>query len=414
MTQPQLLVAQLGAREHYAVAAMAEQHSALSLLITDFWNPCGNAALRLAEIAKSRSAMRAAGRFSKGIPNRKVVSLHGVVLRSCCSKLSFIRRPADSDPASWVNIGRRFAGRATAFLDVSHCAFFGYSCASLEILREERLRGRRAVLGQIDAGAQNVRIVNEEQTLHTKLALPTAVPPKEYFARVRAEWEAASAILVNSAWTRSALIEEGTSPDKIHVVPLTIARPPSTVAREPRGRRLRVLWLGNLTLLKGAAYAIEAARQLESAGVTVTFVGTLGISRPGLRLPSNATYVGAVPQSEVSAWYRSHDVFLFPTLSDGFGVAQLEALSHGLPVIATPNCGQVVEHRRSGFVVPPRDPAAISGAVLEMQDDPLLFESLSNGAISRCEAFAPERVWPLMSRALFGPENPEPGGGESV
>jgi len=54
----------------------------------------------------------------------------------------------------------------------------------------------------------------------------------------------------------------------------------------------------------------------------------------------------------VSDWYRSADVFVLPTLSDGFAITQIEAMSHGLPVIATPNCASVVENGVDGLWCP--------------------------------------------------------------
>lgn len=58
------------------------------------------------------------------------------------------------------------------------------------------------------------------------------------------------------------------------------------------------------------------------------------------------------------------DVFVLPTLSDGFAITQLEALAHGLPVITTPNCGRVVEDGKTGFIVPPRDSQKLAEAIL--------------------------------------------------
>jgi glycosyltransferase involved in cell wall biosynthesis len=387
---------------------MAALHNELSLLITDFWNPYGDRALKLAEVMKAPAAISAANRFSQGIPNSKVKSLYSLGMRSVLGRLLRASAFPRGGPTTWIESGKRFATEVINYLDVPHAAFFGYSCACLEALREERSLGRRAVVGQVDAGRLNVLITKDEQMRHPKLAMPTTVPTGEYYSRVSAEWETASGIIVNSHWTRGALIDEGVPSSKIHVVPLTIDEPAATAPRQIAREELRVLWLGNMTLLKGLAYAIEAARQLQGSGVTFTFAGTLEHTATKLNLPPNARYVGAVPRAHVSALYRSHDVFLFPTLSDGFGITQLEAMSHGLPVIATKNCGAVVEDGRSGFIVPARNPAAICNALKAIREDPLLYQSLSSGALLRCRAFAPERVWPLAWDALFGPDLAQP------
>jgi glycosyltransferase involved in cell wall biosynthesis len=73
-------------------------------------------------------------------------------------------------------------------------------------------------------------------------------------------------------------------------------------------------------------------------------------------------------------------LFVFPTLSDGFGVTQLEAMAHGLPVIATRNCGEVVEHGVNGLVVPPRDPEALARAMEDVAFDDRRLGSMSRAA----------------------------------
>ena len=56
-------------------------------------------------------------------------------------------------------------------------------------------------------------------------------------------------------------------------------------------------------------------------------------------------------------------MFVLPTLSDGFAITQLEAMAHGLPVVATPNCGRVVTDGEDGLIVPPADADALASAI---------------------------------------------------
>lgn len=62
-------------------------------------------------------------------------------------------------------------------------------------------------------------------------------------------------------------------------------------------------------------------------------------------------------------------MFLFPTLSDGFGLTQLEALGHGLPVIASEFCGRVVESGRNGVVLPELTAEAVAACVADLARD---------------------------------------------
>jgi glycosyltransferase involved in cell wall biosynthesis len=89
---------------------------------------------------------------------------------------------------------------------------------------------------------------------------------------------------------------------------------------------------------------------------------------------------GAVPRSSVSNYYRNADLFLFPTHSDGFGLTQLEALAHGLPVLASGNCGEAIEHNVNGFVLDRVTPDAIESVLREILDRPSCLQAWADRA----------------------------------
>ena len=170
-------------------------------------------------------------------------------------------------------------------------------------------------------------------------------------------------------------------------------------AREP-GVPLRVLWLGTLCLRKGLPYAIEAAWNLMKEPVQFTFAGPSKIDLSQVKWPTNAEYVGQVPRSQVNELWRSHDLYVLPTLSDGFAITQIEAMAHGLPIIVTANCGDVVQHGESGLLVPARDGRSLADAVRKFLDKEISLEEASFAAEQRSGAFSPSSIWPSL-RAIF-------------
>jgi glycosyltransferase involved in cell wall biosynthesis len=139
-----------------------------------------------------------------------------------------------------------------------------------------------------------------------------------------------------------------------------------------------VLWLGQVNVRKGIHYLLEAARLLEKEVVEFWVAGPLGIRKEVTALASkNVKWLGPVPRSETPALYQQCDVFLLPTLSDGFALTQLEALAHGLPVIVTPNCGRVVEDGVTGFVIPARNAQALADTILRFMRNPNLVQEMS-------------------------------------
>jgi glycosyltransferase involved in cell wall biosynthesis len=84
-----------------------------------------------------------------------------------------------------------------------------------------------------------------------------------------------------------------------------------------------------------------------------------------------------------------HDVLVLPSISEGFGLVILEALSCGLPVVTTRNSGgpEVVRDGREGYFVPIRSAEAIAEKLELLARDPALLESMSEAALRRAREF---------------------------
>jgi len=77
--------------------------------------------------------------------------------------------------------------------------------------------------------------------------------------------------------------------------------------------------------------------------------------------------MGRTPAKDLHAWYEAADVFVHPTLYEGSSLVTLEAMAHRRAVIATTAGGlpDKVVQGRTGWLVPPGDPAALSDALRE-------------------------------------------------
>jgi glycosyltransferase involved in cell wall biosynthesis len=278
---------------------------------------------------------------------------------------------------------------------------FSYSYAALANLRVAKQRGWRTVLGQIDPGPPEERIVAELSRRFPQYAGPWQPAPDGYWADWRKECELADVVMVNSDWSREALLSEGVAAQKIMVVPLAY-EPPTGTARFQRRfavgfsrqRPLRVLFLGQANLRKGIHDLISVAQSMKGEPVVFDVVGGHG-PLPRL-LPDNLTFHGAVARSEASRWYWQADLFVLPTHSDGFALTQLEAMAHGLPVIATPRCGSVVESGQSGWIVEPGNPGQLAEAIRQALSTPKTLAAMSAAAATRVGEFSVAR----LSRAL--------------
>lgn len=383
----QAVVAHKGAREHFLAARALHRNGQLAALVTDWYSPLpARWAGCLASVAPW--AARALGAASAELPRSRVLALNGFGLRSRW-QLQRADRAGRLLEAMAAD-DEVFARRVAQMRLPPHNVFLGFSYAALETLRAERSRGVLTLVDQIDPGRLEWDLLQEESARWPDYADPLSACPSGYYERAEAEWQTADIVLVNSAWSRDAIVQRGADRNRVEIIPLAYeAQHPSTKPPQRRDGPLTVLWLGSVILRKGIPYLLEAAKQLAGEPVQFVIAGPLGV-RPDIfrNAPSSVRWVGAVPRSEAEQMYRRADVFILPTLSDGFAITQVEALAHGLPVIVTPNCGEVVEDGHTGFIVPPRDVAALAQAIRRFIRDPGLAASMRNACLASADRFS--------------------------
>jgi glycosyltransferase involved in cell wall biosynthesis len=260
---------------------------------------------------------------------------------------------------------------------------FAYAYAAREIFACAKERGWQTVLGQIDPGPLESEIVLAE---YAKLGLRPGASyqaPPGYWDDWKMECYSADQIVVNSDWAKACLLKSGVPEEKMKVIPCAFesrsdaknfARnyPAAFTAERP----LRVLFLGQTTIRKGIHLLMEAALSLNGEPVHFTIVGD-GLDHPSLKIPPNVQWVGPVSRQETYQYYKSADIFILPTLSDGFALVQLEALAWALPIITTEHCGRVVENGKNGILLTELHSSALVQAIKNVMNCPPMLQSMS-------------------------------------
>jgi glycosyltransferase involved in cell wall biosynthesis len=407
------IVSQLGAREHYLAPRAFHRKGHLDVLLTDAWLRRGAAAAR--GLPKPVSA--AASRYHPELPADKVISFTpGALLRQAARRLWPARTKAQEwdrylEEGRWFasRVNRRLRGRR---LDPRRHQFFGYKTGALATLKLMRERGVVTVLDQLDPGGRDIEAINAELEKWPGWAERPGQIPQSFWDYMAEESAAAEVVLVNSRWSRDAMIDEGVPAEKLVVVPL--AYEPEEPAERSAARRpadssrpLLVLWLGGITLRKGIPYLFEAARALHASGEDVRFVVAGPVDVPADKLagaPPNLEVLGRVPRRRALELYAQSDVFVLPTLSDGFALTQIEAMSFGLPVVATPNCGDVVTDGVDGLIVPPADSDALARAIAALAADRSRVSDMSRHALVKSKQFTVEAFAARVEAAVVARE----------
>jgi glycosyltransferase involved in cell wall biosynthesis len=375
---------QLGAREHYAIPRALSRVSTLDWLITDAWVPPSSI---LAKI----SAGGLADRFHNELSDAHVMAFNSSAI--LFEMLARARRLAE-----WETIiarNRWFQHKIVSFLRShlstlnSQLVLCSYSYTALEPFRYAKARGCKTVLVQIDPGPEEEKIVAEEVARVPELAGDRQPAPPEYWSNWREECKLADRIVVNSEWSREGLVRGGVPADKMSIIPLAYEELGLGRLAEPRLQRnypdhftgerpLRALFLGLVNLRKGVARLLEAARILRDEPVEFWMVGPVEIANAStISDAGRVKWFGPATRKQAAEFYRKADVFLLPTLSDGFAITQLEAQADGLPIIISKTCGKVVENGVNGIILEEASATCIASAVRDCIANPDRLERLA-------------------------------------
>lgn len=152
--------------------------------------------------------------------------------------------------------------------------------------------------------------------------------------------------------------------------------------------RVRVMSVGSLNEKKGHEYLIEACALLAERNVSVSCSifgggerkGELQDKIDGLGVGEFVRLLGPTPQEEIMVAFAEHDIFALAAViakngdRDGIPVVLMEAGAYGLPLVSTVVSGipELVQHGRTGLVVPERDAHALADALQQLALDPAL------------------------------------------
>jgi len=159
----------------------------------------------------------------------------------------------------------------------------------------------------------------------------------------------------------------------------------------------RLLFVGTWIEKKGVRTLVSAFQSLtrESPDFRLTIAGTHADPETVLAAfgPETRAKVRVLPEfqpQELSEIYAQHDILLFPSLYEGFGLVFLEAMACGMVVIATPVGGvpTVVEPRQNGFIVPVADAESMVKQVLMLAAQPSSIPQIGQSAFETAKNFS--------------------------
>jgi starch synthase len=205
-------------------------------------------------------------------------------------------------------------------------------------------------------------------------------------------------IIVFSSFQSRTFAQEGVPPERLHVLALGVDTELFRPATRARTKTLTIGFVGRIEQRKGISYLVAAFDALRPRNARLLMVGRpVGSSRPWMR--EGVEHHSAVARWDLPQFYAQMDVFVLPSLIEGFGLTALEAMACGVPVIVSENTfgTDVVLDGYNGYVVPIRDVDAIVDRVRTLRNN----ESLRSTMGLNARATAEQYSWEAFGRRLL-------------
>lgn len=283
----------------------------------------------------------------------------------------------------------------------------GHAWEQLSLPR--RLASRSTLWSPANSGP--LLVSNQVLTLHDLSALEHP----EWFKPAFALWyrllipalvKKVERIITPSEYVRQRVIARFRLPgQRVRVVNGGVDRSLFHPAGKPAGAGRYVLFAGSLEPRKNLAALVSAWSVIQSRHPDVTLVaagGSDGIFRP-LKIPAGLKrvhFTGYVSDAELAALYAGAEVFVFPSLDEGFGLPALEAMACGAPVLAAARGALPEVIGEAGLFFDPTDFAQLAGLLEQCLCDSRLRQALAERGLERAPAFswarAADETWQVL------------------
>lgn len=192
-------------------------------------------------------------------------------------------------------------------------------------------------------------------------------------------------------------------PRKVHIVPngvnIKVFRP--DIYKKNKNEKV-ICYVGNLRPVKGVKYLLEAFRLIleDKKNVKLIIIGDgpekkrLEKLSKEINISSKIKFLGDIPNSKLQNYLNISDIFVLPSISEGFPNVVLEAMACGLPVVATniPGIAEVVENGVNGLLFEKKNSKMLAIQIIALLNDNKLMESMSEINLKKASEYSWDNV----------------------
>ncbi len=217
----------------------------------------------------------------------------------------------------------------------------------------------------------------------------------QYIELEQQEFINANALVVASKFTMQTLIDQGINPSKIFINPYGINLDDFALKQTySSNNNIKFIFIGLVDVRKGIPFLLNTWKKINSSSLELSLVGSITDDVKNIITDKfsnlNITIQGKIPHSELPVLLVKHDVFIFPTYFEGFGLVILEAMACGLPVITTTASAgpDIIENGKEGFIIEAGDEIALTNAINFFIDNPTQIEIMGRAARKKAAQYS--------------------------
>lgn len=385
------VVAHAGSRDHYQLSLALNEINALQELITDFYSP--ETLTNIFPYFKKR--------YKEGLPSSKVFNSYKVLFMQMRQKIKkehqehFFRKQDKALSEIALNKALKADSNLYLYSYYAYKAFKDYTGDQKKILFQVHphpLIVKRILSEEIERvpAAKSSLIAEAEMSLSDDL-----------LEELSTESKLADSIVVASSFTKKSLVENNIDDKLISVIPygVDLCKFNSQNKKPNGGKLIRLIFVGNIIQRKGVFDLLRAMELLKSKNIKLTLCGRKVDENLINSFTGNLNIEVKLNLSheQLLRELNQSDIFVFPSLIEGFALVILEAMASGLPIITTNNTSgaDIIENGKHGYIVPIRSAEKIVEKIEKMISDNNFYEM---GIAS--EIKAREYTWKLFRQRI--------------
>lgn len=411
MDNKKIIIAHPGKQHSFHTAIALEKSGMLYKYITTVYNRRGSLTNVVARFVNDKNKNKARTRFCKQLLDEKIVQINefsGLILlflmrlknkkfyklwRSYIYK-NFEKRVAkyaiknkvdavisyDFCSATLFDIIAKKAPNIVRILDVS--------IANRSFMKDNFLKDCRMT--------KDEEIIREQSDLWNQRIMDSS----------KKEIEKSNFFFVPSKVVNDSLLYVGVNPNKIKIIPYGVDISKfnyhsKSIVKKP----LKLLFVGSINYRKGIHHLLKVVSEFNPSEVTVNLAGEVnksGVLYSKYSSFSNINFLGFVTRDKLEKIYQEADVFVFPTLGEGFGLVVLEAMSCGLPVIISNLAGgnDAITEGEDGFIFEAGNDMELKEKIQWFIDNPSKIPQMSLNARKKAEGYTWEKYYDSIANQV--------------